>query len=295
MPLVTVGIPFHNEERHLEQAVRSILGQSFDDIEVLLVDDGSTDRSLEIARSFGDRRVTVIPNERRRYLATRLNEITRRARGELVARMDADDVAHPERLAREVALLRADPSCDAVGTWAALVDEDDEPFSIVEAAALPASPEVALAQGLFPHATLVARRTWLLANPYDETLSRTEDRDLWCRTVRTSRFNVVASPLYVVRARPREADFLAGYVESQKQARQLIGRYGANAVGRPRAALLWTEAYAKALVMRFAVRTKLAARLVRRRGRPPTSEERDLVRVALAASSERRCATPRSV
>src|SRR4051794_20441310 len=108
MPRVTIGIPFHDEERFLEQAITSVLRQSFADFELLLIDDGSTDRSLEIARSFDDPRIEVTADGRRRFLAARLNEITRRARGELIARMDGDDVAHPERLSRQLALLDAD-------------------------------------------------------------------------------------------------------------------------------------------------------------------------------------------
>lgn len=284
MPLVTVGIPFHNEETYLEQAVRSILVQTFEDLEVLLVDDGSTDRSLEIARSLGDPRVTVRTDGTRRFLAARLNEITRHAKGELVARMDADDVSHPERLAHQIAILREDPACDAVGTWAALVDDHEQLFAVVESTALPPSPAAALSHGIFPHATLVGRRSWLIANPYDETLTRTEDRDLWCRTVCTSRFAVVPKALYVVRSHSRTAHFLPKYVASQEQARELIARYGPSAVGLPRTALLWGASYAKTTIMQIAVRMNLATHLVHRRGRAPTALEDSLVREAIARS-----------
>lgn len=285
MALVTVGIPFHDEERFLEQAIRSVLAQTYDEIELLLVDDGSTDRSLEIARSFQDPRVVVIePDGRRRFLAARLNEITRRARGELVARMDGDDVAHPERLARQMAALRADASCEAVGSWVALIDEDEAPFAVAEAVSLPATLETALARGLFSHATLLARRAWLAANPYDEHLTRTEDRDLWCRTVSTTRFAVIPLPLYVVRTRERDEGFLRNYVESQAQHRELIVRYGKQAMGTRRAALQWAASLAKGLIMRAAVRADLASQLVRRRGRAPTDAERTMVREALAAA-----------
>jgi glycosyltransferase involved in cell wall biosynthesis len=285
MTLVTVGIPFHDEERFLEPAIRSVLAQTFENLELLLVDDGSTDRSLEIARSFSDPRVNVLPPDgERRFLAARLNEITRRARGEVIARMDGDDVAHPERLARQVAVMQRDASYDAVGTWAALIGEDEEPFAITEAASLPATLATALTRGLFPHATLVARRAWLAANPYDETLTRAEDRDLWCRTVQTSRFHVVPAPLYVVRTHERDASFVADYLASQEQNRELFVRYGRAAMGTRRAAVQWAASHAKGLVMRAAVQAHLARRLVRRRGRLPSEEEKTLVREALAAA-----------
>jgi glycosyltransferase involved in cell wall biosynthesis len=127
-PRVTVGIPFFDEQDFLGAAIRSVLAQTTDDFELLLVDDGSTDRSLEIARSVADPRVVVRSDGLRKHLPARLNEIARAARGELVLRRDADDVSHPERLAR----FDAVPRCDGVGTWAALIDDAEEPFAVVE-------------------------------------------------------------------------------------------------------------------------------------------------------------------
>lgn len=279
---MTVGIPFFDEEAVLEAAVRSVLAQTMDDLEVLLVDDGSTDRSLTVARSFDDPRVLVLSDGRRRGLPARLNEIVGRARGELVARMDADDVSHPERLAREVEVFDRG-GYDAVGTWAALVDDRGEPFGVVEDA-LPGSERVALERGLLAHATVLARRAWLAENPYDEALTRAEDRDLWCRVVGRARLGVVPEVLYVVRVSPRDVRFLADYAESQRQNRILFARYGPGSVGVARAARLWGASYAKTMAMRAAVRAGLGEALLRRRGRPPTASERLRVAEALAAA-----------
>lgn len=286
-PLVTVGIPFQNEERYLGAAVRSVLAQTWQNLEVLLVDDGSTDGSLAIARSFRDARVRVVSDGRRRYLPARLNEIVARARGELVARMDADDVAHPDRIRREVeALDDAGSECVAAGTWAGIVDEHDEPLAVIEAS-LPVSSAVALERGVFPHATLVARRDWLRANPYDEALSRAEDRDLWCRTVATSRFVIVPEPLYVIHVVPDHPTFLPDYLESQRQNRILFERYGPRTVGWGRTSRLWGASLVKGIVMRGAVGLGVAPRIVRRRGRAPTELELQMMREALEAARQR--------
>jgi glycosyltransferase involved in cell wall biosynthesis len=283
-PAISVGLPFHDEEAHLGEAIRSILGQRGVDLELILVDDGSTDRSLEIARSFDDPRVTVVSDGRRRRLAARLNEITSRARAPYVARMDGDDVSHPDRLARELDVLRRDLRCDAVGTWCGLVTEDGAPFAVTEGAPIPATARSALVSGALPHATVVARRAWLLANPYDESLGRAEDRDLWCRVARGSKLAIVREPLYVVRISPGAPRFLEDYLRGQRETRHLFVRYGRRELGAATIARLWLSSKGKDLVMRAAVRAGLAERLIKRRGRPPTDAERAKIVEALEAA-----------
>lgn len=259
-----------------------MLAQTFTDFELLLVDDGSTDASLRIARGFVDPRVVVLAEGPRRHLGARLNQITRRARGNLIARMDADDVAHPRRLAAQLAVLDVDPTCDAVGTWAALIDSTAAILSILEFEAQPSDPRVALHRGLMVHPTMIARRSWMLEHPYDEQLTRAEDRDLWCRTVRTSKFIVVPEVLYVLRVATRGQDFLRDYIESQRQNRMLYALHGPAAIGVLETARQCALSVAKSVVMRAAVATGTADQLVRRRGRGPTSTERAMVEEALA-------------
>jgi glycosyltransferase involved in cell wall biosynthesis len=287
MALVTVGLPFFDEERNLGAAIRSILAQTVTDLEILLVDDGSRDASLAIARSFRDPRITVIADGARRHLPARLNEIVRRARAPFVARIDADDVMHPTRLARQLALFERQPSYDVVGTWAVLIDANDVPFAVAETGRLPPSPREALVRGVLPHATVLGKRTWFEANPYDETLTRAEDRDLWCRTVKTSHFGVVPECLYVVRVDTDKQSFLASYVETQRQNRRIFAKYGPACVGRLGTARLALGAHARSLVMTAVMRGGLADRLVRRRGRPPTAQEIALAREALSAAAQR--------
>lgn len=286
-PPLTIAIPFFDEEQHIGDAVRSTLGQTMPDFELLLVDDGSRDRSLEIAHAFRDSRVRVISDGRHLGLAARLNEIVRRARSELVARMDADDVAHPTRIERQLALLRSS-GADVVGTWAGLFDGTERVFAVMESAPLPPTPRSALERGILVHATMLARRAWFQAHPYDEALTHAEDRDLWCRTAERATFAVVKEPLYAVRVDVREPDFGADYAAAQRVNRDLVLRYGPGAVGLVRTAELWLAAHAKERIMRVAARAGWAGRLVRRRGRPPTERERLLVEEALRSAREAR-------
>jgi glycosyltransferase involved in cell wall biosynthesis len=287
MPRITVGLPFFNEQRHLGGAIRSVLAQSVTDLELLLVDDGSRDGSLAIARSFKDPRITVLADGARRHLPARLNEIVRRAGAPYVARMDADDVMHPTRLARQLGVLDAEPSVDVVGTWVALVDGNDSPFAVIESGPLPPSPRVALTHGILPHATVLGRRSWFAANPYNEALTRAEDRDLWCRTASTGHFAVVPECLYVVRIDVDKRSFLASYVEGQRQNRLIFETYGPAFVGRLETSRLIALTYGKSLVMRGLMRAGLADGLVRRRGRPLSARELVLAREALAAAAQR--------
>ncbi len=283
MPRVTVGLPFYDEQQHLGDAIRSVLAQTLTDFELVLVDDGSRDGSLEVARSFVDPRITIVSDGARRYLPARLNQIVRRSSAAFVARADADDVMHPTRLARQVEILEARPSCSVVGTWVMLVDAKGMPFGVVENARLPPTPRSALLDGVVSHATIVGRRAWFEANEYDETLTRSEDRDLWCRTAASTEFAVVPECLYVVRVDVDKRSFVAGYVESQRQNREILARYGPRALGRVETARRILAARSKSLVMNLAKRAGLAEHVVRRRGRLPTPAEEALAREALEA------------
>ena len=121
-PLVAVGIPFRNAEKTLEDAIRSVFAQTVQEWELFLVDDGSTDRSLEIAHAVRDPRVNVVSDGCKRTLAPRLNQISWLASAPLLARMDADDLMHPARLERQVAYLEKKPEVDVVGSAVVSVD-----------------------------------------------------------------------------------------------------------------------------------------------------------------------------
>ena len=287
MPRLTVGLPFYDEERRLGDAIRSILAQSFADFELLLVDDGSRDQSLAVARSFADPRIRIVADGERRFLPARLNEIVRSAKAPYVARMDADDVIHPTRLARQMAFIEKQPACDLVGTWATITDAQGHPFGVIETRPPPLTPRHVLLHGALAHATVLGRRSWFAAHPYDEALTRAEDRDLWCRTAVTGQFAVLPMCLYVVRVDVEKRGFLSSYVEAQRQNRLIFSKYGPTMVGRVETARLIALTHAKSLVMRALTDAGLAQYLIRRRGRAPTETELRLAYEALATAAQR--------
>lgn len=121
-PLITVLLAVHNGEPWLREAVDSILGQSWREFEFLIIDDASTDRTPEYLTSLRDSRIRVVRNETNLGLTASLNRGLHLATGELIARQDADDLSHPQRLAKQAAFLSANPQVAAVGTQALLMD-----------------------------------------------------------------------------------------------------------------------------------------------------------------------------
>lgn len=115
--LVTVFIPVFNAEEFLSEALESILKQTYQNIEILLVDDGSTDRSIDIIHSFDDERIRLIQNGENRGIPYTRNVGLREAKGEYMIIMDADDIALPKRIERQVDYLEKHPDIDALGTY----------------------------------------------------------------------------------------------------------------------------------------------------------------------------------
>ncbi|MCP3761379.1 glycosyltransferase [Domibacillus sp. A3M-37] len=116
MPKVTVLMPVYNGELYLKEAIESILNQSFKDFEFLIINDGSTDSSEEIIKSYGDSRIRLVNNERNLRLIATLNKGLELARGEYIARMDCDDISHPKRLEKQVKKMNSDESIAICGT-----------------------------------------------------------------------------------------------------------------------------------------------------------------------------------
>lgn len=116
MPKVTVLMPVFNAELYLKQAITSILNQTFKDFEFLIINDGSSDNSVEIIKSFNDSRIRLVHNEKNLGLVKSLNKGIELAKCEYIARMDADDIAHEERLSMQMEFLDSNKDIDICGS-----------------------------------------------------------------------------------------------------------------------------------------------------------------------------------
>lgn len=123
-PRVTVLMPVYNAARFLREAIDSILAQSFKPFEFLIIDDGSTDDSAEIICAYRDPRIRFIRNGENLGITATLNKGIALASCELIARMDADDISHPQRLQKQYAFMKRNPKYALLSTWARVISED---------------------------------------------------------------------------------------------------------------------------------------------------------------------------
>ena len=125
MPIVTVFMAAYNAAQFIEKSIQSILNQTFNDFELLIVDDGSTDNTLEIIRSFTDDRITIIENKINRGLIYTRNLAIQYARGTYLAIQDSDDISLPNRLERQFEILNQNQNIALIGSKAYTIDDQD--------------------------------------------------------------------------------------------------------------------------------------------------------------------------
>ena len=116
-PIVTVLMPVYNAEKYLAEAINSILNQTFTNYELLIINDGSTDKSEEIILKYSDKRIRYIKNDKNIRLVATLNKGIELAKGKYIARMDADDISVPTRLEKQITLLENNEDIGVCGSF----------------------------------------------------------------------------------------------------------------------------------------------------------------------------------
>lgn len=204
-PLVTVAMPMYNAGDFLRLAVLSIVGQSFTDWELLIVDDGSTDDALRTIADIDDARIRILRDGANKGLAVRLNECIDTARGRYLARMDQDDVSYPARLMRQVAVLEANHDLDLVAVRAITIDESNKASGMFPSAVTHDDICAKPWRGFyFPHPTWMGRMEWFRKHRYAVPGPYfCEDQELLLRSYRTSRFGTIDETLFAYRIRTR--------------------------------------------------------------------------------------------
>jgi glycosyltransferase involved in cell wall biosynthesis len=195
-----VLLSVHNDERFVSEAIESILSQTFRDFELIVIDDGSTDGSRATIEAFDDHRIRLVSRANRGLTAS-LNEALELARGEYVARQDADDISLPTRIEREVAFLDSHPEIALVGTNYTVIDEAGQRLSTTSVFTHPDDLAVAeILSNQYGHGSVMMRRARVAElGGYDGSLGYVEDYDLFVRLSRIAKIANIAEPLYLWR------------------------------------------------------------------------------------------------
>jgi glycosyltransferase involved in cell wall biosynthesis len=217
----------YNGERHLREAIDSVIAQTHRDFEFVIVDDGSTDRSNEVIASYRDPRVRLVVMDRNVGLSAALNEGLRLANAPLVARQDADDLSEPDRLARQVAAMTARPELALLGTQGVAIDERGNPTGTVRRCVESGSVRwFSIFDNPFIHTSVMFRtdvaRDLGGFNPAYDPFS--QDYDLWCRMM--ERHAVGNLPDKLVRYRVSDASII-GLLDTQEPGSEYQRRFEA--------------------------------------------------------------------
>jgi glycosyltransferase involved in cell wall biosynthesis len=202
-PKISVIMSVYNEETYLSQAIESVLNQTFGDFEFIIIDDGSTDDSFEIIKSYTDQRIRLMKNESNIGLTRSLNIALGLAVGEYIARQDADDSSLPDRFAEQVSFLEKHPETVLLGTGVYVIDEGGKVLRRE-------IPSIAPGQKLresnqFVHGSVMFRRAAIAQlGLYQELFRYSQDYELWLRIASHHSVANLPNPLYQKR-RHRES------------------------------------------------------------------------------------------
>lgn len=179
----------YNAESHVSNAIESIINQTFSNFEFIIIDDGSKDNTLTIIGKFADNdgRIIFLKNERNMGLASSLNRGIKMAKGEYIARMDADDFSLNERLKKQVEFLDKNPNIDILGSNAIMVQGNKEWVSDLPLIDNEVKKE-RFTKTCLIHPTVMLRKTCFEQGEYDPNLPWAEDKDLWLRWTNTFTF-----------------------------------------------------------------------------------------------------------
>jgi glycosyltransferase involved in cell wall biosynthesis len=228
MSKVTIGIPFYNNESVLQYAINSVLNQTYKDWKLILIDDGSTDRSLQIAKQFESEKVKVISDSVNKGLIARLNQLIDLTDTEYFVRMDSDDIMTPDRLEKQVHLLSSNPSLELVGSFVYTIDENNSITGKRGVNLNVNRVEDILKNGLFIHPTVTGKTSWFKKNNYKLGFNRAEDLELWCRSYdgSTRFYSIIEEPLLFYRDPVKLS--IDKYRASSKTVRKIIRLYATN-------------------------------------------------------------------
>ena len=196
-PRITVLMSVYNGEKYLREAIDSILNQTFKDLEFLIINDGSTDKTAEILQSYQDPRIKIINNQKNIGLTKSLNKGLKLAKGEYIARMDADDISYQDRLQVQYDYLKNNPEVDLVGSWNDVIDDIGNTISFWKCNYSSEDIYYILNfRNCLTHCSLLFRKELVVNNGgYNETMKNAQDYELWSRISKIAKIYQIQEPL----------------------------------------------------------------------------------------------------
>ena len=220
-PRVSVILPVYNGDRYLAESISSILGQTFTGFELIIIDDGSSDRTGKIIEEFrvNDPRIVVVHHRKNKGIVYSLNEGLRYARADLIARQDADDISYPNRIAEQVAYLSHHPEIGLLGTAIDVVNGDGKSTEIYRLPETDAQIRFRLLfNSAFAHPSVMFRAAVILNYQlrYSPNFPHAEDYELWVRMLQHTKAHNLPMPLVKYRVSSNNASrtFVAEQVET---------------------------------------------------------------------------------
>ncbi len=219
---VSILLPVYNASSFLDEAIKSILNQSFGDFELIIMNDGSKDQSKEIILSYSDIRIQYIENETNLGLIKTLNKGIGLSSGEYIIRMDADDICEPQRIEKQIRFMEKHPDVGVCGTWAHVINnKGDITGKIVNQTSPPFLSVSLLFSVPLIHPAVCFRSSVLKKHLYQE-VPVAEDFDLWCRINQDTQMANI--PEYLFRYRWHDTNISKEKQQIQEQNKEMLIR-----------------------------------------------------------------------
>ena len=221
-PKISVIMPVYNASRYLHEAIQSILNQTFSDFELIILNDNSTDNSLKIIQDFikNDNRIILINKAQNIGPALLRNEGFEISKGEFIALMDADDIAHPKRFEKQIEVFNNDIELGVCGTWYTMFGEDIEDYIFKQNEFHKDIKVKLLYESCIGNPTAMIRKSVLHNQKYNPEMVPIEDYDLWTRLINNTKFYNIQESL--IRYRWHETNVTKTKEENSKKMHQIV-------------------------------------------------------------------------
>ncbi|HCM37611.1 MAG: Glycosyltransferase, family 2 [Candidatus Gottesmanbacteria bacterium GW2011_GWB1_43_11] len=224
LPLVSIIMPVHNAQEFVAEAIRSILEQTYQRFKLIIIDDASTDKSAEILKKLVNPKIVYFRNPKQLGVTKSLTHALKMSKGVFIARMDADDIAYPTRLERQVKFLEGHSEVGVLGTAVEVINAEGKSvgFRKMPTDSLAIKRTLAWMNPLI-HPTVMFRNSLVQRmGTYDEDLNGAEDYDLWLRYAKSTQIGNLPEVLLKYRIHRQQVSFLQTQLVSQAHWKTLL-------------------------------------------------------------------------